>query len=264
MKTLPSTHTKATIAGVLLIATALINYLYHPLVTLIKPFSDIESVYLWGYFIKPIVVLLLALIGYVILLQTKPNKPTRVALYILMASWVISIISTLCIYFMRVPEMPEVVYVIVFYFDVLVSVCSIYPYGLIYRNNDVDRCDISWINIYIFGNIGGVLIYIFSLIHGFCDYYTVSDSFFGEYIVFNETALFKIFNYCFMVLMLITHWRFTHCAAFTGTDEQKTPAQENYKPITRYVVAVLVALALGTGIFFLLLHFADPLLHAIG
>jgi hypothetical protein len=62
------------------------------------------------------------------------------------------------------------------------------------------------------------------------------------------------------VLTSIAFWRFTHCAAFTGTEEQKEPEEENYKPIARYVVAAAVTLALAIGIFLL----AEPILNAVG
>lgn len=264
MKTFLSTPTKAHIAGVLLIIISLINYLYFPLIVQIKPFHSIEEVYLWSYCIKPIATLFLALISYVLLLQTKPNKPTRVALYILIGWWMVTTTYYISYYFAEVHETPVLIYAIARCLDVLFCMCSVYTYGLICRNNDMDKRDITWINIYIIANILSAIYYIFNQISGFGHYYTVIQTFFDNYVLWYQTGSYKIFLYSLMVLILIAHWRFAHCAAFTGTDEQKTPLQENYKPIGRYVVAVLVTLALGAGISFLLLHFADPILQAIG
>lgn len=129
----------------------------------------------------------------------------------------------------------------------------------------MDKRDISWINIYIIGNLISALFCIdFALKWAVGNYSEIIQAHLGKTVFWNSTGSYNIFSYCFMVLMLIAHWRFAHCAAFTGTDEQRTPAEENYKPIARYVVAALVALTLGGGIFFLLYHYAEPLLNAIG
>ena len=257
-------NTKAHIAGVLFILTTLISYLYHPLMVLIKPFDSIEQFYLWGYCIVPIGTFLLALLSYALLLGTKPNKPTRIALYLLMVCWLVSTMLIMVsfldyVYEIRIPTWLGGV------LELLLCVCSVYIYCLIYRNNDMDKRDISWINIYIIGNLIGVLFSIdFALKWAVGNYSEIIQAHLGKTVFWNSTGSYNIFSYCFMVLMLIAHWRFAHCAAFTGTDEQRTPAEENYKPIARYVVAALVALTLGSGIFFLLYHYAEPLLNAIG
>lgn len=256
-------NTKAHIAGVLLILTALVSYLYFPLMVLIKPFHSDEQVYLWTYCIVPISTFLLALLSYALLLGTKPNKPTRIALYLLMVCWLVSemliMVSFLdYVYEIRIPTWLGGV------LELLLCVCSVYIYCLIYRNNDMDKRDISWINIYIISNLIGPLFFICYRFSDICGYQDICNRFFGDFVFWNSTGSYKIFSYCFMVFMLIAHWRFAHCAAFTGTDEQRTLAEENYKPIARYVVAALVALTLGSGIFFLLYHYAEPLLNAIG
>ena len=257
-------NTKAHITGVLLILTTLISYLYFPLMVLIKPFDSIEQFYLWGYCIVPIGTFLLALLSYALLLGTKPNKPTRIALYLLMVYWLVSTMTQMYVFLDYVYEIPTW-FGYISLLDRLLCVCSVYIYGLIYRNNDMDKRDISWINIYIIGNLIGVLFSIdFALKWAVGNYSEIIQAHLGKTVFWNSTGSYNIFSYCFMVLMLIAHWRFAHCAAFTGTDEQRTPAEENYKPIARYVVAALVALTLGGGIFFLLYHYAEPLLNAIG
>lgn len=257
-------NTKAHIAGVLLILSTLITYLYHPLMVLIKPFDSIEQFYLWGYCIVPIGTFLLALLSYALLLGTKPNKPTRIALYLLMVCWLVSTMTQMYVFLDYVYEIPTW-FGYISLLDRLLCVCSVYIYGLIYRNNDMDKRDISWINIYIIGNLIGVLFFIdFALKWAVGNYSEIIQAHLGKTVFWNSTGSYNIFSYCLMVLMLIAHWRFAHCAAFTGTDEQRTPAEENYKPIARYVVAALVALTLGGGIFFLLYHYAEPLLNAIG
>lgn len=256
-------NTKAHIAGVLLILTTLSGYLYHPLMVLIKPFQSLEQFYLWGYCIVPIGMFLLALLSYALLLGTKPNKPTRIALYLLMVCWLVSTMIRMYIFLDYVYEIPTWLGYISF-LELLLYVCSVYIYCLIYRNNDMDKRDISWINIYIISNLIGPLFFICFRFSDICGYQDICNRFFGDFVFWNSTGSYEMFSYCLMVLMLIAHWRFAHCAAFTGTDEQRTPAEENYKPIARYVVAALVALTLGSGIFFLLYHYAEPLLNAIG
>lgn len=254
-------NTKAHIAGVLLILTTLSGCLYHPLMVLIKPFQSIEQFYLCTDCIVPIGTFLLALLSYAFLLGTKPNKPTRIALYLLMVCWLVSTMSIMVSFFD---------YVIPAWFgyilELLCFVCSIYIYCLIYRNNDMDKRDISWINIYIISNLISALFFICNLLNYWevGNYSEIIRAHFGGFVFWSSTGSYNIFCYCFMVLMLIAHWRFAHCAAFTGTDEQRTPAEENYKPIARYVVAALVALTLGGGVLFLLYHYAEPLLNAIG
>ena len=258
-------NTKAHIVGVLLILTTLSSYLYHPLMVLIKPFQSIEQFYLWGYCIVPIGTFLLALLSYALLLGTKPNKPTRIALYLLMVYWLVSTMCTMVSYLDYEYEIPTWLGYRGF-LELLLNVCSVYIYCLIYRNNDMDKRDISWINIYIISNLSGALFFICNVLNDVAvgNYSEIIHAHFGDFVFWSSTGSFKIFRYCFMVLMLIAHWRFAHCAAFTGTDEQRTPAEENYKPIARYVVAALVALTLGSGVLFLLYHYAEPLLTAIG
>ena len=257
-------NTKAHIVGVLLILTTLSSYLYHPLMVLIKPFQSIEQFYQWGYCIVPIGTFLLALLSSALLLGTKPNKPTRIALYLLMVYWLGATMTQMYVFLDYVYEIPAWFGYISF-LDRLLCVCSVYIYCLIYRNNDMDKRDISWINIYIIGNLIGVLFSIdFALKWAVGNYSEIIQAHLGKTVFWNSTGSYNIFSYCFMVLMLIAHWRFAHCAAFTGTDEQRTPAEENYKPIARYVVAALVALTLGSGVLFLLYHYAEPLLNAIG
>lgn len=257
-------NTKAHIAGVLLILTTLISYLSLPLMVLIKPFQSIEQIYLFNNCIVPIGKFLLALLSYALLLGTKPNKPTRIALYLLMVCWLVSTMCIMVSYLDYEYEIPTWLGYIGF-LELLCFVCSVYIYCLIYRNNDMDKRDISWINIYIIGNLISALFFIDFVLKGAVENYSaIMRAHFGEFVFWYSTGSYNIFCFCFMVLMLIAHWRFAHCAAFTGTDEQRTPAEENYKPIARYVVAALVALTLGGGIFFLLYHYAEPLLNAIG
>ena len=265
MNTLQAKKNMAHAAGVLLIIVSLTNYLYWPLIGMIKPFHSIEQVNLWTYFILPISKNLLGIISLGLLMLTKPNKPTRLAIYIILLDWVVGAITDVSYYFAYCThDISYLLHDIPYYISFALCVFAFYPYSLICRNNDMDKRDITWINLYLIGNIMSALFFIIRMIGIYCDYFTVNEAFFGEHIHWSNTALYNIFKYGFMVLILVAHWRYTHSAAFLGDYRQRTPEHESYKPIGRYVVATVVSLALGTGIFFLAYHYAGPLLTAIG
>ena len=265
MNTLQAKKNMAHAAGVLLIIVSLINFLYWPLMVMIKPFHSIEQVNLWTDVILPISKSLLGIISLGLLMLTQPNKPTRLALYIILLDWVAGATTQVGHYFAHYThDIPYLLYNISYYISFALCVFAFYPYSLICRNNDMDKRDITWINIYLIGNIMSALFFIIRMIGIYSGYIAVNDAFFGEYIHWSDTALYNIFKYGFMVLILVAHWRYTHSAAFLGDYRQRTPEHESYKPIGRYVVATVVSLALGTGIFFLAYHYAGPLLTAIG
>lgn len=265
MNTLQSKKNMAHAAGVLLIIVSLTNYLYWPLTGMIKPFHSVEQVYLWTCFILPISKNLLGIISLGLLMLTKPNKPTRLALYIILLDWVVGATTDVSYYFAHcTQDISHLLHDISYYISFALCVFAFYPYSLICRNNDMDKRDITWINLYIIGNIMSALFFITRMIGMYSDYIAVNVGFFGDYIQWNNTALYNIFKYSSMVLILVAHWRYTHSAAFLGDYRQRTPEHESYKPIGRYVVATVVSLALGTGIFFLAYHYAGPLLTAIG
>jgi formate hydrogenlyase subunit 3/multisubunit Na+/H+ antiporter MnhD subunit len=115
----------------------------------------------------------------------------------------------------------------------------------------MNKHDIAWSNFLIIRQMCIVLLY--------CNYALIS-LISNTDLLWQDNILYRIFVYIFLVLTSIAFWRFTHCAAFTGTEEQKEPEEENYKPIARYVVAAAVTLALAIGIFLL----AEPILNAVG
>lgn len=254
---------KAHVAGVLFILTLVTNVLY-PVITGITKFPTLEMFYLWSFGIRPIFVCVLAIMGYVLLLQNTSNKPTRIAIFVLIGCWIVSSLNIIFQGLMMNHLISSYISLSVTVFSRILWLASFYSYCLIYRNNVINKKDISWINILILNDIETALDFLANVISTICGYMDVCKDFFGEYVVWTSNISFVIFKYCFLVLVGIAHWHFTHCAAFTGTDEQKTPAQECYTPITKYWVGVLVTVVLGSIIFFLMSYFAEPLLNAIG
>jgi hypothetical protein len=249
MESLQSKNIKrAHAAAVLLILAELINNLYFSIMVWLK--QDWEIIQ-QGVVIESMVLLLLFAISFILLFQTQPNKPTRIALYILMIRELFIPLNIMCDYLVDVYNWPGLVFAISHYLFLALSLGAVYPFSLIYRNNDMNKHDIAWSNFLIIRQMCIVLLY--------CNYALIS-LISNTDLLWQDNILYRIFVYIFLVLTSIAFWRFTHCAAFTGTEEQKEPEEENYKPIARYVVAAAVTLALAIGIFLL----AEPILNAVG
>lgn len=249
MESLQSKNIKrAHAAAVLLILAELINNMYFAIMVWLK--QDWEIIQ-QGVVIESMVLLLLFAISFILLFQTQPNKPTRIALYILMIRELFIPLNIMCDYLVDVYNWPGLVFAISHYLFLALSLGAVYPFSLIYRNNDMNKHDIAWSNFLIIQQMCIVLLY--------CNYALIS-LISNTDLLWQDNILYRIFVYIFIVLTSIAFWRFTHCAAFTGTEEQKEPEEENYKPIARYVVAAAVTLALAIGIFLL----AEPILNAVG
>ena len=249
MESLQSKNIKrAHAAAVLLILAELIDHLYYRIMVWLN--QDLEIIR-QGVVIEAIVLLLLFAISFILLFQTQPNKPTRIALYILMIRALFIPLDIMCNYLVDVYNLPELVFSIPYYLFLVLNLGAFYPFSLIYRNNDMNKHDIAWSNFLIIRQICVVLLY--------CNYYTLV-SYANTDLFWQTNISYRIFVHIFIVLTSIAFWRFTHCAAFTGTEEQKEPEEENYKPIARYVVAAAITLALGIGRFLL----AEPILNAVG
>jgi hypothetical protein len=249
MESLQSKNIKrAHAAAVLLILAELINNMYFSIMVWLK--QDWEIIQ-QGVVIESMVLLLLFAISFILLFQTQPNKPTRIALYILMIRELFIPLNIMCDYLVDVYNWPGLVFAISHYLFLALSLGAVYPFSLIYRNNDMNKHDIAWSNFLIIRQMYIVLLY--------CNYALIS-LISNTDLLWQDNILYRIFVYIFLVLTSIAFWRFTHCAAFTGTEEQKEPEEENYKPIARYVVAAAVTLALAIGIFLL----AEPILNAVG
>ncbi len=250
MESLQSKNIKrAHAAAVLLILAELINNMYFEIMVWLK--QDLEIIQ-QGVIIKSMVLLLLFAISFILLFQTQPNKPTRIALYILMIRELFIPLNIMRNYLIDVYNWPELVFSISHYLFLALSLGAVYPFSFIYRNNDMNKHDIAWSNFLIIRQICIVLL--------FCSNYALISLISNTDLFWQDNISYRIFIYIFLVLTSIAFWRFTHCAAFTGTEEQKSPEEENYKPIARYVVAAVVTLALAIGIFLL----AEPILNAVG
>jgi hypothetical protein len=249
MESLQSKNIKrAHAAAVLLILAELIDNMYFSIMVWLK--QDWEIIQ-QGVVIESMVLLLLFAISFILLFQTQPNKPTRIALYILMIRELFIPLNIMRDYLVDVYNWPGLVFSISHYLFLALSLGAVYPFSLIYRNNDMNKHDIAWSNFLIIRQMCIVLLY--------CNYALIS-LISNTDLLWQDNILYRIFVYIFLVLTSIAFWRFTHCAAFTGTEEQKEPEEENYKPIARYVVAAAVTLALAIGIFLL----AEPILNAVG
>jgi hypothetical protein len=249
MESLQSKNIKrAHAAAVLLILAELIDNMYFSIMVWLK--QDWEIIQ-QGVIIESMVLLLLFAISFILLFQTQPNKPTRIALYILMIRELFIPLNIMRDYLVDVYNWPGLVFAISHYLFLALSLGAVYPFSLIYRNNDMNKHDIAWSNFLIIRQMCIVLLY--------CNYALIS-LISNTDLLWQDNILYRIFVCIFLVLTSIAFWRFTHCAAFTGTEEQKEPEEENYKPIARYEVAAAVTLALAIGIFLL----AEPILNAVG
>lgn len=254
MKALLSNRTKAHMAYVLFMLVTLLTHL-NVLPMLVCTFiEDPAEQNLWTYCFISLIIFFVLLCGYGLLLGTRPNKPTRIALSLLIALLVVELLKNVGLYFIIRYDLPYQSYYVAIAIEILTSICLIYPYNLICRNNAIDQRDVTWFHIYIIFLFMSIACEIFFLFLVLFDLDNVAQTF------WYETGMFKMFYYTMLLLMLIAIWRFTHCAAFTGTDEQKNLAKFSYLPSARFVVAVIVGLLLITTTSFLITYYVPYLL----
>lgn len=241
------------IAGILLCSNLTIQLLFR----LIIP--SIQSIPLY-YFVISWCAIILGLIALFFLYKLANNKPTKIALVIIMCVWILGLLPRILDFLGYISSGTKVsLSTINMAFNIysIVDVLSIYSYSLIINNNSLENKDTSWIHILILCIIGNVSYVLSSFIAD-------NVNFFEEFPTHMYWAYgmgTTWFNWIINILLIIAYWQFAHCATFNPTNTKESTVQYVYSPFNKYIVGALIIFAILAGVFYLLFANAGSIIN---
>lgn len=238
-------------AGVLLVSSMVLSLVSSFVLEQFKPFNSWQIVFLWMSYI-PWFAKLLRLVSWIILYQLAVNKPTKVALLFIIFFWASGMVPGILNYIGYSSEFELITRDTIglsYTIDYYSSLILIYSYSLIIRNNSLEKEDRSWIHIFMICIIGNAFFVFSSLMAGLANLWDSLPSTLDYWSSsFGSTCLGWVIN----ILYIVAYWRFAHCAAFDKARAAESPAEYSYSPLNKFVIGMLVALALMSGVFYLL------------
>ncbi len=246
-------HKWQHVAGVLLVLCVFLNTLLNiTFQSVLTPFESEASYYFWMLFILPLPRSIISILATLILYPMSNNKPTKLALLLILCTYICNIIQSIMTYFaVATPneEMALSTRIITLTLVFVVPLLCIYAYSLIIRNNSLNKTETTWFYILMICTIGSLVGQISNLIAGATDFYIVADSI--HYWGYGWGI--QIYNWTCVILLACFYWKFTHCTAFnTKISSEESSVSYTYSPISKYTIGGLFTLALLAITFYLI------------
>ena len=193
------------------------------------------------------------------------NKPTKIALLIILGNSLFTILENVyqmvMMHYYSGIDLTQpskwnaaafgVLGDVLFYLCLFLIFANVYAYSLILTNNKLQKSENSWISLL-------AIIVAGSCIRRIGQSMQISVVMEWDIAVAYNFVL-NLFSVVLLILFTIAYWKLAHSSVFDQKNEESIPA--TYSPFNKYVLGLLIVVGLSAGLFYVLYINANSIIY---